>query len=49
VYKHAARGLFERHKLLLALHMTVRVLALTGQVNEDEWAFFLRGGKVGVG
>lgn len=44
-FRYAARGLFERHKLLLALQMAVRVLALAGQVNADEWAFFLRGGQ----
>jgi hypothetical protein len=46
VYRHAARGLFERHKLLLSLHMAARVLALSGQVNADEWGFLLRGGQV---
>lgn len=49
VYRYAARALFERHKLLLALHMAVRVLALGGQVNGGEWEFFLRGGQVGAG
>jgi dynein heavy chain len=47
VYKYAARALFEKHKLLLALHMAARVLALAGQVNAEEWGFFLRGGQVG--
>lgn len=46
VYKYACRGLFERHKLLLSLHMCVRVLAAAGQVISDEWTFFLRGGQV---
>jgi len=46
VYRYAARALFERHKLLLALHMAVRIMALEGRVNPDEWGFFLRGGQV---
>lgn len=47
VYKYAARGLFERHKLLLSLQMCVRILQAAGQVNGEEWQFFLRGGQVG--
>jgi hypothetical protein len=47
VYKYAARGLFERHKLLLSLQMCVRILQAAGQVNAEEWQFFLRGGQVG--
>ncbi|WIA13292.1 hypothetical protein OEZ85_006876 [Tetradesmus obliquus] len=46
VYKYAARGLFERHKLLLSLQMCVRILQAAGQVNAEEWQFFLRGGQV---
>lgn len=46
VYRYASRGLFERHKLLLSLQMCVRVLALAGQVNAEEWQFFPRGGQV---
>jgi dynein heavy chain, axonemal len=48
VYRHASRGLFERHKLALALEMAARVLALAGQVNAEEWDFFLRGGQARV-
>jgi len=46
VYKYAARGLFERHKLLLSLHMCVRILQASGQINADEWLFLLKGGQV---
>lgn len=46
VYKYTARGLFERHKLLLSLQMCVRILQAAGQVNAEEWQFFLRGGQV---
>lgn len=47
VYKYAARGLFERHKLLLSLQLCVRVHEAAGQVNAEEWQFLLRGGQVG--
>lgn len=46
VYKYAARGLFERHKLLLSLQMCVRILQTANQVNLEEWQFFLRGSSV---
>ena len=46
VYKYTARGLFERHKLLLSLQMCVRILQNSNQINNDEWQFFLKGGSV---
>eukprot|EP00898_Chlorokybus_atmophyticus_P005400 jgi/Chlat1/5861/Chrsp4S06373 len=46
VYRYAARGLFEAHKLLLSLQMCVRILQSAGQINAEEWQFFLRGGTV---
>ncbi|KAJ9531884.1 hypothetical protein QJQ45_022007, partial [Haematococcus lacustris] len=46
VYKYTTRGLFERHKLLLALQMCVRILTTANQVNVEEWSFFLKGGVV---
>ena len=46
VYKNACRSLFERHKLLLSLQMTVKLKIASGEINEDEWTFFLRGGQV---
>jgi hypothetical protein len=33
VYKYTARGLFERHKLLLSLQMCVRILQTANQVS----------------
>lgn len=46
VYKYAARGLFEQHKLLLSLQICARILQASGQVNAEEWLFFLQGGRV---
>lgn len=46
VYKYASRGLFEQHKLLLSLQMCARILQASGQINAEEWQFFLQGGRV---
>ena len=44
--QYTARGLFERHKLLLSLQICIRILQTANQVNTEEWQFFLRGGSV---
>jgi len=46
VYKSACRSLFERHKLLLALQMCVKLQQgePDNDFNHNEWQFFLRGG-----
>ena len=46
VYKNACMSLFERHKLLLSLQMWVKLRMMEGDINKDDWAFFLRGGIV---
>jgi dynein heavy chain, axonemal len=46
VYNNTCRGLFERHKLLFAFHMTMRILQAQGQVNLEEYVFMMRGGQV---
>ena len=46
VYKNACMSLFERHKLLLSLQMCVKLKMAEGDINEDDWSFFLRGGTV---
>lgn len=46
VYKYAARGLFEQHKLLLSLQMCARILQSSGQMNAEEWQFFLQVSKL---
>ena len=45
-YKYTARGLFERHKLLLSLQMCTKVLVAASALNQGEFQFFLRGGTV---
>lgn len=42
VYKYASRGLFEQHKLLLSLQMCSKILQASGQINAEEWQFFLQ-------
>jgi dynein heavy chain len=46
VYNQACRSLFERHKLLLALQMYVKLQLAEGKINPREYDFFLRGGTV---
>lgn len=46
VYKYTTRGIFEAHKLLLSLQMTLRILYSSNQINIQEWQFFLSGGQV---
>eukprot|EP00741_Cyanophora_paradoxa_P024938 tig00000056_g24072.t1 len=46
VYKYACRGLFERHKLLFAFQMCVRVKKGEHAIHPEELSFLLRGGLV---
>jgi dynein heavy chain len=46
VYKNTCRGLFEKHKLLFSLQMTVKIMESSGKLNKQEFDFFLRGGQV---
>jgi dynein heavy chain, axonemal len=46
VFNISARSLFERHKLLLSLQMCVKLLISKGELNLEDWNFFLRGGTV---
>lgn len=46
VYKNTCRGLFEKHKLLFSLQMTVKILEAAGKVSKKLYDFFLRGGQV---
>lgn len=46
VYRYACRALFERHKLLLSLHLCSKVMQSIGVVDMKEYMFFLLGGQV---
>ncbi|KAH0571621.1 Dynein heavy chain [Spironucleus salmonicida] len=46
VYKFCCRGLFTRHKVLLSLHMSAKILENQGKLNIQEYQFLLRGGQI---
>ncbi|XP_069015317.1 dynein axonemal heavy chain 2 [Embiotoca jacksoni] len=46
VYSYTCRGLFEVHKLLFSFQMCAKILEMDGDLNMDEYNFFLRGGLV---
>ncbi len=46
VYKNTCRALFEKHKLLFALQMTVKIMEGNSKLNLEEYDFLLRGGQV---
>eukprot|EP00698_Gefionella_okellyi_P021811 TRINITY_DN713_c0_g5_i1.p1 TRINITY_DN713_c0_g5~~TRINITY_DN713_c0_g5_i1.p1 ORF type:complete len:2528 (-),score=851.46 TRINITY_DN713_c0_g5_i1:18-6647(-) len=46
VYRMTCRGLFERHKLLFAFEMCIKINQAAKKINEEEYNFFLRGGAV---
>ena len=43
VYRYTCRSLFERHKLLLAFQLAVKMKQSEGVIDSDEYMFFLRG------
>ena len=45
VYTSTCRALFEKHKLLLSLQICVELSKLEGNINLEEYNFFLRGGS----
>jgi dynein heavy chain len=46
VYRYGCRALFERHKLLLSLHLCTRILQSCKDLDPTEFKFFLFGGNV---
>lgn len=46
VYRNACMSLFERHKLLLSLQMCVKLKMAEGDIDEQDWSFFIKGGNV---
>ena len=43
VYRYTCRSLFERHKLLLAFQLAVKMKEKEGAIDPEEYKFFLRG------
>jgi len=48
VFNFSRRGLFDRHKLILATQLTLKVLLRDGKLKESEVAFCLSGPKAGA-
>ena len=48
VFNFSRRGLFDRHKLILATQLTLKVLNREGKLKESEVAFLLSGPRVGA-
>lgn len=46
VYRYTCRALFEKHKLLFAFQLCVQKIRSEGDMDEDEYSFFLRGGQI---
>ncbi|NXT91841.1 DYH1 protein, partial [Anhinga rufa] len=46
LYSNVCRSLFEKHKLMFAFLVCVRILMNDGQIDMDEWRYLLSGGTV---
>lgn len=43
LFYYASLGLFERHKLLFAFNMTIKIEQAEGRVPQEELEFFIKG------
>lgn len=43
LYENVCRSLFEKHKLLFSLMLTVKILFGDNKMDEHEWRYFLTG------
>ncbi|NWX92741.1 DYH1 protein, partial [Nothoprocta pentlandii] len=46
LYSNVCRSLFEKHKLMFAFLVCVRIMMNEGQINMDEWHYLLSGGAI---
>uniref|UniRef100_A0A8B9MD76 Dynein axonemal heavy chain 1 n=1 Tax=Accipiter nisus TaxID=211598 RepID=A0A8B9MD76_9AVES len=46
LYSNVCRSLFEKHKLMFAFLVCVRILMNDGQIDKDEWRYLLSGGTI---
>lgn len=43
LYENVCRSLFERHKLMFSLMLTVKIMQGRGDINDLEWRYLLTG------
>lgn len=43
IFDYTCLGIFERHKLMFSLQMTINIIGGDGGLNEAEWEFFMKG------
>jgi len=43
LYENVLRSLFEKHKLLFSLMLTIKILQGKNQISASEWRYFLAG------
>ncbi|XP_076985171.1 dynein axonemal heavy chain 1 isoform X3 [Tamandua tetradactyla] len=48
LYSNVCRSLFEKHKLMFAFLLCVRIMMNEGKINQNEWRYLLSGGSVQV-
>uniref|UniRef100_A0A8C3HT11 Dynein axonemal heavy chain 1 n=1 Tax=Chrysemys picta bellii TaxID=8478 RepID=A0A8C3HT11_CHRPI len=46
LYSNVCRSLFEKHKLMFAFLLCVRIMMNEGKINMDEWRYLLSGGAI---
>nr|XP_009665828.1 PREDICTED: dynein heavy chain 1, axonemal [Struthio camelus australis] len=46
LYSNVCRSLFEKHKLMFAFLVCVRIMMNEGQIDMDEWRYLLSGGAI---
>ncbi|XP_050760847.1 dynein axonemal heavy chain 1 [Gymnogyps californianus] len=46
LYSNVCRSLFEKHKLMFAFLVCIRILMNDGQIDMDEWRYLLSGGTI---
>ncbi|XP_040850525.1 dynein heavy chain 1, axonemal [Ochotona curzoniae] len=48
LYSNVCRSLFEKHKLMFAFLLCVRIMMNEGKINQNEWRYLLSGGSIQI-
>ncbi|XP_050636999.1 dynein axonemal heavy chain 1 [Macaca thibetana thibetana] len=48
LYSNVCRSLFEKHKLMFAFLLCVRIMMNEGKINQSEWHYLLSGGSIQI-